>query len=309
MTKRAVITDLDLGSDAVERSVLEPLGFSVERFACRTEEEVIECARDADALMVQWAPITDRVLATLSKCQIISRYGIGIDMIDGESARRRGIKIVNVPDYCIEEVATHSIAMFLALNRQIVALDRHVRGGGWSARSVAAPRRLTETTVGVLGLGRIGLRVAQTLRHLGCVVIAHDPAVSAADGIEVVTLEALYDRSDALLLHCPLTPATRHIVDSAALQRMRPGSFIVNVSRGGLIDEAALADALACGLIGGVALDVFSEEPLTADSPLRDVPQVIATPHAAWYSQQALPELQRFVALNVARHFPIKDAS
>ena len=303
MTRLAVITDLDLGGDAVERSVLEPLGFEVARFECRNEDDVIACAQGADALLVQWAPVTARVLAHVPSCQVISRYGIGVDMIDMEAAARHGVAVHNVPDYCIEEVATHSVAMFLALNRQIVALDRQVVAGGWAARQVATPQRLSEMTVGVVGLGRIGARVASVLRGLGCGrVIGFDP-VSAPDTVESVALDELLRDADAVLLHCPLVPSTRHMLGTDTLARMRPGALIVNVSRGGLIDETALADALTSGHIGGAALDVFSAEPLPTAAALRRAPNVIATPHAAWYSDHALPELQLLAARNVARHF------
>jgi D-3-phosphoglycerate dehydrogenase / 2-oxoglutarate reductase len=308
VTRLAVITDLDLGADSLERSILEPLGFQVARFECRTEDDVIACAQGADALMVQWAPVTDRVLANLPSCQIISRYGIGVDMIDVDAAARHGVAVHNVPDYCIEEVATHSVAMFLALNRQIVALDRQVVGGGWAARQVGAPRRLSEMTVGVVGLGRIGARVASSLVGLGCGrVIGFDP-VSESATVESVALDRLLAEADAVLLHCPLNPSTRHMIGHDTLARMRPGALIVNVSRGGLIDEDALADALVSGSIGGAALDVFSAEPLAATAALRAAPNVIATPHAAWYSDHALPELQLLAARNVARHFYPEDS-
>ncbi len=308
MSRLAVITDLDLGGDTVERSILEPLGFQVARYECRTEDDVIACAQGADALMVQWAPVTDRVLAQLPSCRVISRYGIGVDMIDIDAAARHGVAVHNVPDYCIEEVATHSVAMFLALNRQIVALDRQVVGGGWAPRQVAPPRRLSEMTVGVVGLGRIGARVAAALVGVGCGrVIGFDP-VSVPAGVESVRLDRLLRDSDAVLLHCPLIPSTRHMIGPDTLARMRPGALIVNVSRGGLIDEDALAQALQSGRIGGAALDVFSAEPLPANAALRAAPNVIATPHAAWYSGHALPELQLLAARNVARHFYPEDS-
>jgi D-3-phosphoglycerate dehydrogenase len=291
-----VITDSDLPSSGVEEALLAGAGIDLRRAACRTSEDVAAAGADADALIVQWASVDDAALAAMPRLRFISRLGIGYDMIDVEAAAARGIAVANTPDYCVEEVVTHALALVLACTRGVVAADRQVRAGGWAVSELRpAVRRPSQVTLGVLGLGRIGSLVADGARALGFRVLAHDPAHPARS----VPLDDLLAAADVLTLHLPLTPATRHLIDAAALARLPQGAIVVNTGRGPVVDEAALADALRNGRLGGAALDVYEHEPLPPDSPLRDLPGVILSPHAAWYSPQALTDLPRLATQQV----------
>ena len=299
-----VITDSDLPGDEAER-ILGAAGLRVRRASCRNAEEVVEAARDATALLVQWAPVTASVLDRLDRLRFVSRLGIGHDMIDVAAATARGVAVANTPDYCVQEVAAHTIAMVMALARRLPVLDRAVRDGRWSATGDGAGAlRPSRATVAVVGFGRIGSLAAAHAAALGFRVVVHDPNVGEAAvraaGHEPVELDEALAAADVVTLHVPLTDRTRHLLNGAAIARMRPGAVIVNTCRGGLIDEAALAGALASGRVAGAALDVFEEEPLPAGSPLRTAPGVLLTPHAAWYSPDSLAELPRRAARQIA---------
>jgi D-3-phosphoglycerate dehydrogenase / 2-oxoglutarate reductase len=291
-----VITDSDLPSAGVEEALLEAAGIDVERAACRTSAEVAAAGAEADALIVQWAPIDGEALAGMPRLRFISRLGIGYDMIDLDAATARGVAVANTPDYCIDEVVAHTLALVLACTRGIVAADRQVRAGGWAASELVPPvRRPSRVTLAVLGLGRIGSLVAEQARALGFRVLAHDPAHPARSA----PLDEVLAAADVLTLHLPLTPETHSLIDAAALARLPRGAILVNTSRGPLVDEEALVEALRSGHLAGAALDVYEREPLPADSPLRDLPGVILSPHAAWYSPEALTDLPRLATQQV----------
>jgi D-3-phosphoglycerate dehydrogenase len=290
-----LITDSRLPAVALE-NVLVPAGLSFERVQCVTEEEVIEAGGAADALIVTYAPITDRVLATLPGVRFVSRLGIGFDTIDVDAAAARGIPVANVPDYCIEDVAAHALAHLLGLVRGIPRYDRAVRAGRWSYLD-AAPRRLTTLTLAVVGCGRIGSLVCRQASALGFRVLGVDPYVDvAALGVEPATLEEALVEADAVTLHVLLNRETRHLLDAAALALLRPTAVVVNTSRGAVIDQAALVEALQAGRLAGAGLDVAELEPLPADSPLLALENVTLTPHTAFYSPESLAELPRRAA-------------
>ena len=256
--------------------------------------------------VVQFVDFPAAAIARLAPGATILRYGIGYDNIDVEAARARGIHVGYVPDYCIDEVADHTVSSMLALLRKLMPLDRSVRESRWSAVGVAAPiKPFNETTIGFLGLGRIGTAVQERLRAFGFRFIAADPGLTeshaASLGIRLVTNDQLFAEADLLTLHAPATEATTEIVNAANLARMKPTAFVVNTARGKLIDERALAAALESGRLAGAALDVFQEEPLPAQSALRNAPNLVLTPHAAWYSEAALRRLQSLVAQDVER--------
>ena len=287
-----VITDSDLASHEDER-VLREAGLTTVRLQAKTEDEVVAGLAEtgADALIVQWAPVAAAALEAAPQCRFISRLGIGYDMIDVAAATERGVAVANTPDYCVDEVVAHTLAMALGLLRGLGRFDAAVRGGQWSA-ALPYPRacRPSETTIGVIGAGRIGARVATQAQALGFGVLACDPYATDA-GVPLTTLEDLLRRSDLVTLHAPLTAETRHLVRAETLGLMRPGALLVNTCRGGLVDEAALAEALRGGRLAGAALDVFEAEPLPGASPLRSLPNVLLSPHAAWYSPASLAEL------------------
>jgi D-3-phosphoglycerate dehydrogenase len=299
-----VITDSDLPMAGISERILGTAGWTVRREACHTREDVRASAADATALIVQWAPVDASVIRALPRCRFICRLGIGYDSIDVAAASAAGIAVANVPDYCVEEVAAHALAFILGATRAITSLDGGVRAGLWGVGADGVvPRRPSQTTVAVLGYGRIGRRVADHATALGYRVLVHDPYVpadSVGEAHEQVALDDALAAADIVTLHLPLTAETRHLVDRAALALMRPGAILVNTCRGGLVDEVALAEAVRRGDIGGAALDVFEREPLPTDSLLRDAPNVVLTPHAAWYSESAPRELESRAAQQVA---------
>ncbi len=300
-----VITDTGFPDIELESRVLSPLDAAVTVGRCRTEDEVLSLARDADALMVQWAPITRQVIEQLKRCRIISRYGVGVDMIDLDAAREHGITVENVPDFCIEEVAAHTLSFLLALGRKIPAQDRMMHAGSWKAVDAIRPvRRLKGQTLGLVGVGRIGGRVAELAAPLGMRILGYDVAPPKnADPISFVDFETVVRESDFLSLHCPLTGETRHLINVAVLAKMKPSAYLLNVSRGGVVDTQALVEALSRGQIAGAAIDVFEEEPLPADHALRKLENVILTPHTAAYSEESAAQLRRDTARNIVKYF------
>lgn len=296
-----VITDSDLPGDGGE-ALLRSAGFRVRRAQARTSDDVVHAARGAAGLIVQWAPITETVFSKLRDLRFVSRLGIGYDMIDVEAATRHGVVIANTPAYCVAEVATHTVAMILSFARGLGRYDAVVRAGEWGPAEVTAVRPQA-TCVAVIGYGRIGSRVATAAAALGFTVVVHDTAVPAAtitsDGFEPVDLTEALTRADFLSLHVPLTATTRHLLGHAALADMKPNAVVINTCRGGLIDERALVDAIENGEIAGAGLDVYEQEPLAPDSRLRELQNVILTPHVAWFSEQALRDLPIDAARNM----------
>lgn len=300
-----LITDCDLPGDSAEQT-LRAAGLSVERAPDTSAATLARLGAQAEGLIVQWHRIDGALMDRMPNLKIISRLGIGYDMVDVAAATERGIAVANTPSYCIEEVASHTIAMIMTQARGLPAYDAALRGGAWkpvAARPMAV--RPSSTTVSVLGFGRIGSLVARGCRALGFRVLVADPyapaeAVIAAD-CEPVSIEEAIAAADILTLHVPLTDETRHLIDAGSIATMKPGAVVVNTCRGPLIDEGALVEALHSGRVGAAALDVFEVEPLAADAALREAPNVLLTPHAAWYSPQALEDLPVHAAQNIIR--------
>jgi D-3-phosphoglycerate dehydrogenase len=298
---RFLITDQNFGDDAaVERALIHAAGGEVTVADCRTEDHVVEAlaACDPDAVLVQFAPLGARAVAAAAAGSVraIVRYGIGVDNIDARAAGAAGIAVGRVPDYCVAEVADHTLALLLAVERGIVELATQTAAGGWDFRAVAPVRRLDGLTAGLLGFGRIARAVARRLGPLGLQVAAFDvgldDAAIRAEGVEPLALDELLARSDVLSVHVPLNDATRHVIDTRALARLPHGAVVLNTSRGGLIDEHALADAVSSGHLRGAGIDVLDGEPPGAEHPLRGLERVVLTPHAAWYSEAAVQELR-----------------
>ena len=303
---KVVIADVDFPNVENELRELAALGTEIVVGACRTEEETIELCRDADGVICQYAPLTRRVIASLPRLRVIARYGVGVDTIDVDAATEHGVWVCNVQGYCATEVAEHATALVLALHRRLFPLDRDVHAGGWNAVGVmGGTLRLSELTLGLLGVGAIGRAVATRARALGLGVVAFDPFLgedaAGEAGIRLVDLADLFARADFLSLHCPLNRETQKIVGAAWLERMKPTAFLINTARGGLVDHDALIAALIAGRLAGAALDVHEPEPLAPDSPLRAMRNVILTPHAAYYSDRSLADLQTLTARNVVK--------
>jgi D-3-phosphoglycerate dehydrogenase / 2-oxoglutarate reductase len=304
---RVVITDATFASLDHERSAASRYGAILEEAHCTCEEDVIAAATGTDVLLVQFAKVTRLALAKLAPNAAVIRYGIGLDNIDLVAARDLGVRVAYVPDYATGEVADHTVSLILAALRKLLPLDRSVRDGAWDAVGIAKPvKGFTESVVGFVGFGRIGREVHSRLQPFGFASIVADPKVEPAALAEwkarSVDLDTIFSTADVVTLHAPLTPATHHIVNQARLEQMRSSAIVVNTARGGLIDTAALCEALRSKRIAGAALDVFEQEPLPADSGLRGLGNVILTPHAAWYSTRAAEQLQALAADEVERH-------
>jgi D-3-phosphoglycerate dehydrogenase / 2-oxoglutarate reductase len=296
---KVVVTDQVFPGIEVERELLAAGGATIE-VASGSREDVLALARDADALLNTYMPFDAEAISNLERCRVIARYGIGVDNIDLRAARDAGIAVTNVPDYCIGEVATHAVATLLALWRRIPTADAAVRRGEWGVDTVGPVRRLEGSTIGLVGVGRVGRRVAVAFEALGAKVIAHDPYADPAGGIELVELADLLARSDAISIHTPLTPETRGLFGRAEFARMRPHAILVNTSRGPIVTQADLLGALRAGVIGGAALDVFETEPPDA-AALAGVPGLLVTPHVAFYSEDAIVESQRKASTQVLK--------
>jgi D-3-phosphoglycerate dehydrogenase / 2-oxoglutarate reductase len=304
---RIVITDATFSNFDSEEAVAARYGAELQHARCTSEQEVVDAASNTDVLLVQFAKLTRRAVERLSPKALVVRYGIGLDNIDLEAAKKHGIKVAYVPDYATGEVADHTVSLILTQLRKIVSLDQSVREGKWDAVGVSAPvLSFSETTVGFLGFGRIGREVQARLRVFGFKTNVCDPYVEidalAKLGAQSVGLDDLFSTSDVITLHAPLTPTTRHTVSAKRIDQMKSSAIIVNTSRGGLIDTSALETALFERKIAGAALDVFEQEPLPTESRLRHVPNLLLTPHAAWYSTRSAKQLQALAADEVDRH-------
>ena len=289
---KIVVTDCNFESFAEEQAVADRNGHTLSIHQCKTPEEALACSADADALFVQYVPITDAVLAGLKKCKVIVRYGIGLDNIDLAAAKRHGIPVCNVPDYGIDEVADHAAALTLTLLRQISHWDKSIREGSWPSVTPTPMLSCKGMTFAVAGAGRIGRATLERMRVFGFKPAAYDPFVSEKDlqalGVEKLSLDELFAKADVLSLHLPLNTETHHLVSRMRLQSMKKSAILVNTSRGGLIDTHALAAALDAGEIGHAGIDVFEKEPLEADHPLRTCRNAVLTPHIAYYSAASI---------------------
>jgi D-3-phosphoglycerate dehydrogenase len=296
----SVFPSLDLAMAALAR--LDP---QMRMSKSAAADDILAVARDADAILVTYAKLPAELLRQLQRCKAIGRFGLGVDNIDTKAAAELGITVSYVPDYCMHEVSDHAMALLLALARKIPFSNTLVQSGRWEMPAVAPLRRIAGQVLGLVGFGNIPRALAPKAKAFGYEVIAYDPYAGnelfAGCGVESVSFESLLERADATSVHAPLTPATRGLIDAAAFARMKQGAVIVNTARGPLIDEPALVAALDSGRLGGAALDVVATEPLPKDSPLLGRSNVILTPHTAFYSVEALEELQTKCAADVAR--------
>ncbi|MFI6350111.1 C-terminal binding protein [Streptomyces sp. NPDC050560] len=296
-----VVTDMTFPDDAAERGAARAAGADYRRYDCTTEEETAAAVRGAAVALVNFAPVTDRVLAALAPGATVVRYGIGVDNIDLAAAAGRGVRIANVTDYGSDTVADHAAALLLALLRKLPQHRAMIAAGEWPAPSDLAPvRALRDTTVGLVGTGRIGRALAARLAPFGTRVLGYDPYADqdrlTAAGIVPSGLRDLLAASHAVSLHAPATADTHHLIGRESLALMPRGAVLVNTARGSLVDTAAVVEALREGRLGGVALDVVEEGPPAPDDGLRTLPNVILTPHAAFYSEGSVHRLQQLAA-------------
>ena len=300
-----VVTDHDFEDLSIERGILGDVANLVELSSQMGErpKDATEQLANADGILNLRYDLNADAITSLNNCKIIARYGIGVDNVAVDAAAARQIPVTNVPDYCLEEVATHAISLVLALARDAVRYNGSVADGAWD-RDVGVPlHRLSTQTVGIVGFGAIGRAVAERLGGFGPDLLVSDPFLEPADvadsDAELVEFEELLDRSDYITIHSPLTDSTRGLFDADAFARMKDTAVLVNVARGPIVDTDALSIALDNGSLAGVGLDVFPEEPPETDDPLRTHERVLTTPHVAWYSEEANTERRRAAAENV----------
>ena len=299
-----VQTDFAWPDTGVERGVIEAAGHTLVTGnpapAASEQIERLIADHDPQAIMTCWAEISARAILAPTALRMVQRIGVGLDNIAVAAATARGAWVANVPDYCVNEVSDHAVALLLDWARGTVALDRDVKAGGWNPAG-AKLRRVSDLTIGIVGYGRIGRRTAAKLQAFGCRLLVHDRKALVADGdVESLSLEGLLAGSDAIILHVPLTTATHHLIDAPRLALMRPGAFLINVSRGPLVDNDALLAALQSGRLSGAGLDVVEGEPKPPRA-LIERPDVIFTPHVAFSSDASLIELRRRSAEEVVR--------
>lgn len=303
MSFQVAVTDSVFPNLDPAREVLSRVGAQLELAAEPTPDAIMRVARHADAILVTYAKITADMIRQLTKCRVISRFGIGVDNVDIAEATKAGIVVTKVPDYCIDEVSDHAVALLLALVRKIPFINAQVHGGTWHMPAVVPIHRLRGTTLGLVGFGRIPQLVTPKARAFGMQVIAYDPYVPkevfSGVGVEGVDFPTLLETSDYVSIHSPLVPETKNLFNADAFKRMKRTAYLVNTARGPIVDEAALAEALDAGEIAGAALDVLAQEPPPADSPLFGRDNVILTPHTSFYSEESLIELQTKAAKEV----------
>lgn len=299
---KVLFTDYDMLDVSLERQIFREAGIELIEAQCRTEDEVVARAGGCSALLIQYAPVAERVFAAHPGIGLCSRIGAGFDTIDTAAAARHGVWVANSPDYGVGEVSTHALAMMLSVIRGIARYDRDIHNGQWHYTTVGRIPRASNLTVGVLGLGRIGKRFAHIARNTFKRVIAHDPHLIDGDFpayVERVSLEELFSQADAISIHCLLNDETRGLVDGRLLRLMKPGSYLVNTARGAIVDIGDLTEVVQAGRLAGVGLDVLPTEPVPADHPLLADPRVLFSPHAAFYSLESEVELRRKAAMNI----------
>lgn len=295
----SVFPNLDLA-----RAVVARAGAELRLAPQPTPESIVATAKDADALLVTYAKITADMIGQMKKVRIISRFGIGVDNVDLEAATRQGIVVTKVPDYCIDEVSDHAVALLLSLIRKIPFSSARAHAGRWDMPAVVPIHRLRGTVLGLVGFGRIPQLVAPKAQAFGMRVIANDPYIPAPvmekANVGRVEFSELVKTSDYISIHSPLLPETRHLFSTEVFRQMKPGSLLVNTARGPIVDEAALAAALDAKQLAGAALDVLEQEP-PVSSPLFGRDNVILTPHTSFYSVESLEELQTKASEEVVR--------
>ncbi|MDV2582202.1 C-terminal binding protein [Alkalibacillus haloalkaliphilus] len=301
---KVYVTDYNYSTFVPEKEVLDELGIELTLKQCQTEDEIIEQCHDADALLNQYGPISRKVIESLDQLKVVARYGIGFNTVDIDAATENGVIVTNVTDYCLDEVSDHTMALLLSGTRKVTLMNNEVKSGNWDFKVAKPVYRMRGSVLGLLGFGNIAQTVAKKAQAFGVEVYAYDPFIpqEVADslGVKLVDLDELYKQSDYVSVHLPLNEQTEKLVSHDAFKQMKSHTYIINTSRGGVIDEVALIEALESGEIAGAGLDVLETEPIQEDHPFLSMDQVLLNPHAAFYSEEAEAELKRKAAQNVA---------
>jgi len=287
----------------IEESMLSEANVQFTVLQSRDKAEIIQAAQQSDAIIILYANIDREIMEAAPNLKLISRFGIGINMVDVEAATELGIQVANVNDYCVDEVSDHALASIMAAARNLFVYYEDTNAGGWDFKKAQIPLRANKAIVGLLGYGKIPRRLGQKLNAIGYKVKAYDPFISAGkmeeDGVVKATIDEIMISSDFVSIHVPLIKATTHLIGERELKMMKRSAFIINTARGPIIDEKALVIALENDEIAGAFLDVTEEEPLPETHPLRNLKQVVLTPHAAWYSVDAFREIREKAVRNV----------
>ncbi len=306
MAKIVLKTDGDFRDVGAERKILRDAGYELVERNCLTSDDVLEACRELnpEALIVLKAPLNKEVMVSAGSVKAISRYGIGLDMIDMPAATELGIPVAYVPDYCVDEVSNHAISLMFSAERRILMFDRKVRKGDWSMEGIVPVHRFSQKTIGLLGFGRLSRAVAHKMKAFGVKLISFDPLVGGDDmaalGVEKAdSLDELFVNSDIISVHVPLTKQTQGIIGKDALEKMKKGSVVVNTSRGGIVDQKALLHAVKSGHIASAGLDVFEDEPIDPSDPILEEPRIVLTPHVSYYSEEALSQVQSDTAQGI----------
>ena len=307
---KVVITDYDYGDVDVERPVIEGAGFELVAAQCKSEEELIEVAHDADAVICQYARVGEKTINAFTNCRLIARYGIGVDIVDVEAATRRNILVTNIPSYCVDEVADHAMAMLLACIRKLQTYNEASRAGIWRWQAAQPIHRMRGRTMGLLAFGKIARTIAERAKPFGVQLIAYDPYVAEEDfvpySVAPVSFDELIEQVDYLMIQVPLTPETEGMIGEKELKKMKPTSVLINTSRGPLVDNDALYRALKEGWISAAGIDDTVEEPAKKkdwkpDNPLFQLDNIIITPHSAYYSEESIHEARLRASEEVVR--------
>jgi D-3-phosphoglycerate dehydrogenase / 2-oxoglutarate reductase len=300
----------DWDSIEIEKTILAEVGCEVIPLNFTSDAELLDAIRDADALLPRYVNISRRHIEAMSRCKVIARSGIGVDIVDVDAATEHGIWVTNVPDYCVEEVAEHAVALILACTRKLIPYFEDVRGGTWKWQSGKKIFRISGSTFGLIGFGKIGRLIWQRMKGFGCKGLIVDPFVNPeiilSEGAHPSTLYEVLDAADMVHIQAPLTSQTHHLIGEDELRRMKPTAVLTNTARGPIIDEHALYRALSEKWIAAAGLDDLEEEPAKSknwipSNPILQLPNVIVTPHTAWYSEHSVEEVKRVSASEVAR--------
>jgi len=300
-----IITDHSYEDINQEKEIIKNFGAKLAVYACKTEEDVIKCTTEADIIICQFAPITKKVIDNLKECKAIIRYAVGVDNIDVDAATKKGIHVCNVPDYGTEEVALHTVSLILSLIRKLPIQQKASRQGKWTYKETKPIHRLRGQTLGLVGFGRIPRYVAKLMKEFEVQILIHDPFIDNNEikmlGYNSGSLTELFEKSNIISIHVPLSKQTHHLIDKNLFNITQKNPYIVNTSRGGIINEKDLLEAFLENKISGIALDVSETEPMGIDNPLLKYDQIIVTPHSAWYSEESIEALQRSVAEEAIR--------
>ncbi len=302
---RVVLIEHGYASTEIERKIIERAGGEFIDAEKLPLEAALKLCEEADGVLFRRIDITPAIIRRFRRCKIILRYGVGTDNVDTEAATQAGIIVGHVPGYSIEEVSTHAVALLLACVRRVVETHQKIAHGSWEVNRRDPIHRMAGRTLGIVGFGNIGQSFARKMSGWGMRLLAVDPFVDAqkaiALGVKLVELDELLAESDYISLHCPLLPETRHLINAQTLSQMKPGAMLVNTARGGVVDGQALLTALNEGQLAWAGLDVFEEEPLPVDSPLRAHPRLVTSDHVAWYSEESQQQLQTTAAEEIVQ--------